>query len=334
MYNLLKPYGDDKERAALDGLVRFMTLEETERERRERELNDKLRVCDILQADVDITVDDAMLRKAPNLKAIFCTSIGVDYVDVEAAAARGVIVANNPDFCVRAVAEFAIGLIYALLRRIPEGAEAVKAEDWAMRDVLRGVQLHGKTLGIVGFGKIARDVVRQALGVGMSVLVRVRGTGGEGKEKIIREAGAEPVSFQELLRRSDILSLHTPLTDETRLLIGREELAAMKEKAYLINVSRGGVVDEQALADSLRAGKLAGAATDVLASEPPERCGPLTAYAGKNLIITPHIAWYTEEAERECFDYYIRQVTDFVAGRIPEGILNKPASHYWASGSV
>lgn len=323
MYNLLKPFGDDREKALVGDLVNFLSLTKPEGPEREKELEEKLKICDILQADVDIRVDEALFQKAPNLKAVFCTSIGVDYVDLEAATRRNIIVANNPDFCVGAVAEYAVGLMYALTRRIPEGARAVREGRWEERGRLGGTELFGKNLGIIGFGKTGREVARQALGIGMKVYVKVNNPDPHNKAKQIRDMGAEPASMEEVLRKSDILSLHVPLAGETRNLMGEEQFARMKEGAYLINVARGGVVDESALLKNLENGKLAGAALDVLLEEPPSKENPLLMYEGENLILTPHVAWYTREADDKNDRYFIEQVKAFVNGNSPNGIVNK-----------
>lgn len=304
-------------------MVNFLSLTEPEGPAREKELEEKLKICDILQADVDIQVDEALFQKAPNLKAVFCTSIGVDYVDLEAASKRNIIVANNPDFCVGAVAEYAIGLLYAITRRIPEGVQAVRDGRWEDRGQLGGTELFGKSLGIIGFGKTGREVARQALGIGMKVNVKINNPDPHNKAQQVRDMGATPMTMEEVLQNSDILTLHVPLAGETRNLIGEEQFRQMKEGAYLINVARGGVVDENALLANLENGKLAGAALDVLLEEPPSKENPLLRYQGNNLILTPHMAWYTQEAEDKNDQYFIEQVRDFVSGNTPKGIVNK-----------
>ena len=163
MMNMLKPFGGDEEKTFLEDIVNYMTLTETEESAREKELEEKLKVCDILQADVDIEVNKEIFEKAPNLKYVLCTSVGVDYVDTEEASKRGIIVANNPDFCNVAVGEYTIALMYAGLRRIPKGMKAVAEGNWDAREYMEQTELFGKTLGIIGFGKIGKDVARQAL---------------------------------------------------------------------------------------------------------------------------------------------------------------------------
>ena len=322
MLNMLKPFGDDGEKVLVGDLVNYMTLTETEGPAREKELEEKLRICDILVADVDIKVNESLMEKAPKLKYVLCTSAGVDYVDLEAATRRNIIVANNPDFCVVAVAEYAVGLMYAIMRRIPEGAAAVAANNWQKRELLEQKELFGKTLGIIGFGKTGKDVVRQALGIGMKVHVRVHEPDLGNKADEIRAMGAIPMNFDQVISSSDVLSLHVPMTDDTRNLIGEREFERMRDGAYLINVARGGVVNEEALLKNLNNGKLAGAALDVLIEEPPTSRHPLLNYQGDNLIITPHAAWFTSEADQKNNAYMIKQVTDIVQGNTPQGIVN------------
>lgn len=323
MYNLLKPFGDDREKRLVSKYVNFMALTEIEAAAREKELEEKLKVCDILQADVDINVNEALFEKAPNLRYVLCTSIGVDNVDLNAASKRNIIVANNPDFCVVAVAEYAIGLMYAVMRKIPEGVKAVGANHWDKRNTMEQTELYGKTLGIIGFGKTGKDVARQALGIGMNVHVRIHNPDPRKKAAAVRALGAVPMTLQEVLASSDVLSLHVPMTEETKNLIGEEEFKAMKDGAYLINVARGGVVNERALLNYLNNGKLAGAAMDVLMEEPPAPEHPLLNYQKENLLLTPHAAWFTAEASQKNDDFFIEQIKAIIKGCEPKGIVNK-----------
>jgi D-3-phosphoglycerate dehydrogenase len=319
MYNVLKPYGTSEGlKAVLDGMpvdVAGISVTPAPQD----ELREKLAVCDILIADVDISVDRALISQAPNLKAVLCTSIGVDYVDESALSESGIILANNPDFCVTAVAEFAIGLIYSLLRRIPAGAEAIKANSWETRNRLGGYELQGRTLGLVAFGRIGRDVARQALGIGMNVIAYDPYI----NEDAAKGMGVQPVSLEELLRTADIVSLHTPLTDSTERLIGTAEFEMMKDGSFLINAARGGVVDEQALLKAIKTGKLAGAALDVLENEPPRPGDPLSALMeGENVIITPHIAWHSYDASNKALNRVSEQIASLLRGEFPRDCLN------------
>lgn len=319
MISMFKPFGDDREKKFLREYVNYMTLAETEASNRESEFTEKLKVCEIIQADVDITIDEEFISRAPKLKYILCTSVGVDYVDLEAADRRGIIVANNPDFCNVAVAEYTMALLYTGMRRIPEGMNAVSEGNWERRNILEQRELFGKTLGIIGFGKIGRDVARQAAGIGMKVQVKTSASNIEA----IQKAGAHAVSFEELLQTSDVISMHVPLTENTRDMIGEKEFDLMKEGTYLINVARGGIVSESALINNLNNGKLSGAAIDVLVDEPPDPDNPLLNYSGENLILTPHMAWFTKEAEEKNNRYLTEQVKAIAGGNMPEGIVNR-----------
>lgn len=320
MYKLLKPYDRISWEVPLVGdVVELMDVSAPEGAAREKELAEKLAVCDILQADVDITVDDALLAKAPSLKAVVCTSIGVDYVDLAAATRRGVMVANNPDFCILSVAEYAIGMLYALMRRIPEGVQAVSENRWQAREFLGGMELYGKTLGVLGFGKTGKEVARQAVGIGM----RVHAYDPYMNEQAAKELGAHPMSMEEVLKTSDVVTIHVPLMPETRGLIGPAQFALMKQGAYLVNVARGGIVDEAALLQNLQNDRLAGAAIDVMGQEPPDPQNPLLNLKGKNFFITPHIAWSTQEASDRNSDFYAEQIKALAAGEIPMAVVNK-----------
>lgn len=319
MYTVLQPFGSIKDlESVLAGRVNVCGVSSSPAP--EKELAEKLAMCDILIADVDIKVDKQLIEKAKNLKAVLCTSVGVDYVDVDALNERGIILANNPDFCSNAVAEFTMGLIYALLRRIPAGTEAVKANRWETRDALGGVELFGRTLGLVAFGRIGREVARQALGIGMKVLAYSPHL----NQDVARSIGVIPVTFDELLRTADIVSLHMPFSDKTKHIIGAAEFALMKKDAYLINVARGGVVDEKALLEAIRSGNLSGAALDVLEHEPPEPGDPAAdLMKSGNVIITPHVAWYSYDAERKALHCVRDQVESLLRGELPGNCLNR-----------
>lgn len=320
MYKLLKPFGKISwETECVGDIVELVGLTGQTAEERKAELDQKLAECDILQADVDIKVDEELFNKAPNLKAVFCTSIGLDYVDLDAATRHGVLVANNPDFCILAVAEYAVGMMYALMRNIPRGVDGVKADNWAIRGSLGGAELFGKTLGVVGFGKTGREVARQAIGIGMSVNCYDPFMNDELAQKI----GAVPMSMEEVLRSADVVTIHVPLMESTRDLIGKEQFGIMKDGVYLVNCARGGIVNEEALLDALKSGKVKGAALDVLSEEPPKPDHILLNYEGDNLIITPHIAWYTAEAAVKNHVFYAEQVRDFVQGRVPKAVANR-----------
>lgn len=233
-----------------------------------------------------------VLNASERLKVVARAGVGLDNIDVKEAEARGIKVINSPEAPSVAVAELVMGFLLSLVRSIPLADRSMKDGEW-IKKALLGRELRGKTLGIIGFGRIGYQVAKRARAFEMKILVhdiaidRLMG--------YVEEVGAEPVPLQELLRRSDFVTLHVPLLSQTRHMIGEEEISAMKEGAYLINTSRGGIVDEEALKKALGSGKLAGAALDVYETEPPED----TSLTGMSKVVcTPHIGAQTEEAQR------------------------------------
>ncbi len=229
-------------------------------------------------------VDGELLDAAgPGLAVIANYGVGLDNVDVEVATRRGVLVANTPGVLTEATAELTIALLLALVRRVAEGDRLIRRrEPWTLAPTfMLGVGLQGRTLGIVGPGRIGSEVARLATAFGMHVL----------------HAGRRPrpgrVPLGELFERAHVVSLHAPLTPETHHLIGRDELRAMRADAVLVNVSRGPVVDERALVDALRAGEIAGAALDVYEREPEVEAGLLEL---ENVVLAPHLGSATVEA--------------------------------------
>jgi len=226
---------------------------------------------------------------ARRLKVVGRAGVGVDNIDLNAAAAAGVIVVNAPVAATVSVAEHALALMLALARQIPRGDAGMRRGEWLKQEI-QGSELSGKTLGLIGFGRIGRALAERASGLGMRVIASDPLVPTE----TVREAGAEPVAFETLLATADYLSLHVPLTAETRGMIGSEALAHCKPGVRLISTARGGVVDEPALLLALETGRLAGAALDVFAEEPP-RLETLIQHPA--VISTPHVAAQTVEAQ-------------------------------------
>ena len=231
-------------------------------------------------------VDAARLATAPRLKIVANVAVGVDNIDLDACRARGVIVSNTPGVLTEATADIAFGLLLAACRRIAEGDRLVRANEWTgwSPSLLVGAPVHGATLGIVGFGRIGQAVACRARGFGMPVLYTQRSRLAHDLE---RSLGAAYAALDDLLARSDIVSLHCPLTPETRGLLSAERLSRMKRGSVLVNTSRGPVVDESALAVALEKGPLAAAGLDVYEDEPR-----VNARLRKqpNVVLTPHIA--------------------------------------------
>lgn len=239
------------------------------------------------------SLDAAAIRAASQLKIIARAGIGMDNIDVAAAEQRGITCFNVPGRSAVAVAELTLGLMLALARKIALADRQIRQGVWN-KAALAGMQLRGRTLGIVGLGAIGSELAAMAQGIGMAVLCSVRGPS-EQRRARLADGGIELVETEQLLRRADVVVLSLPLHAGTRLLIGPRELAMMRPEALLVNVSRGGVLDEQALYRGLRDGRIAGAALDVLSTE--RSPGPLAVL--DNVVLTPHIGAMTVDAQRQ-----------------------------------
>jgi D-3-phosphoglycerate dehydrogenase len=249
-------------------------------------------------------------------KIIARYGIGVDNVDLAAASKARILVTNVPDYCVDEVSDHALALLLALARRITAADGAVKAGTWEVVAHAGIRRLRGQTLGLLGFGKIAKAVASKVQPLGMKVLVYDPYLEAE----LISRYGAEAVSLDRLLAEADAISIHVPLSPETRNLIGERELALMKSAAFLINASRGGIVDEYALAAALKEGQLGGAALDVLSVEPPPADHPLRQ--APNIILTPHLAFYSRESVIELQTKAAEEVARALKGEPPRSPVN------------
>jgi glyoxylate reductase len=284
------------------------------------ELKDFVKDADgILCLLVDKITKEIIDSAGLNLKIISNYGVGFDNVDFEYAKSKGIMVANTPsELSSRAVAEFTIGLIFAVLKRIVEGDEFARGGNMGgwKPEIFLGLNVEGKTLGIVGLGQIGCLVAKMARAFGLRVIYNKRNRDCEMEKKF----GLEYMSLDNLLRESDIVSLHIPLTPETKHLMNADRLSAMKDTAFLINTSRGAVVDESALVDILKRGKLAGAALDVYEYEPeinPELCGL------PNVILTPHIASSVQEVRDEMAIMAGRNIVEALGGRTPPNLVNR-----------
>jgi glyoxylate reductase len=244
-------------------------------------------------------VDAELIGAAPNLRAISNYAVGVDNVDVEAAAARGIPVGNTPDVLTESTADLAVALMLGIARRLSEGEAFVRAGEWRTWEpgLMLGRDLYGATVGIVGYGRIGQAVGRRLEGFGCELLTTSRNGGS---------------SIEELLDRSDFVTLHCPLTPATRGLIGTEALSRMKPTAYLINTARGPIVDSDALARALHAGELAGAALDVTDPEPLPGDHPLLD--APNLLVVPHVGSATIATRERMADMAVDNLLAGLAG--------------------
>ena len=260
-------------------------------------------VC--LHADA---IDRSAMDAAPKLKIVANVAVGYNNIDIAYAKSRGIVVTNTPDVLTESVADFTWALILAITRRLSEGERLVRRGEWkgSALDFMLGSELRGKQLGLVGVGRIGRAVAGRAPAFGMQVAYTSR--------RALDFPGAEPMSLDRLLLTSDVVSLHVPLTPETRHLIDKRALTRMKRSAYLVNTARGSVVDEEALAWALRQHLLAGAALDVYENEPvvhPDLLGL------ENVLLVPHLASGTTETRTAMADLAVENVMAVLAGRPP-----------------
>lgn len=269
------------------------------------------------------TVDAELLASAPKLKVIANVAVGYDNIDVAAASARGVLVTNTPGVLSEATADLTFALLLAAARRLNEAERDLRAGKfggWELFQPHLGLSVWGKTLGIIGMGRIGQAVARRASGFNMPVLYHNRN---RLAAQLERQLGARYVSRDELLAQSDFVSLHAPLSEATRHLIDAAALAKMKPSAILINTARGPLVDEAALADALAAGRLAGAALDVFEREPEVH--PKLLALERHLVLTPHIGSATYDTRREMSLLAARNVIAALSGKRPEALVNPEA---------
>jgi D-3-phosphoglycerate dehydrogenase len=251
-------------------------------------------------------VTAAVMDAASRLKVIGRAGVGVDNIDLEAAKKRGIIVVNAPTSTSIAVAELTFGLLLALAREIPRADAAMKQGKWLKKE-LEGVELNGKTLGVIGFGRIGMEVGKRAAAFGMNVIAYDPLI----PEDEIKRRGADPASLQDLYAWSDFISLHMPLTVDTRDMIGRQAFAQMKDGVRIVCAARGGIIDEAALVEALNSGKVAGAALDVFSVEPP---GLTETVSHPRLIATPHIGAQTSEAQSRASEDIAHEVLSALRG--------------------
>lgn len=282
------------------------------------ELVPRLKNAQVLVTNKALITRD-VLEAAPALKLIVVGATGVNNIDLDAARDLGIRVCNIRGYSTPSVVQHVFAFILALATRLPAYHAAVQSGEWAANPFFclldyPVVEIAGKTIGIVGYGDLGHAVEHVARAFGMEVLIAERKGAGT------KECRSGRLPFEEVIRRADIVTIHCPLNEETRGLIGEEDLAQMKKSAFLINTARGGIVDEDALAQALRAGTIAGAGVDVLSKEPPSEGNPLLAADIPNLLITPHTAWASNEALQRLMDQIAETILAFKSGQ-PRNIV-------------
>ncbi len=259
----------------------------------------------------------AKIIQASKLKVIGRAGIGVDNIDVDAATERGVLVMNAPSGNVISTAELTVGLLFALARRIPQADASMKRGEWKRKE-MKGAQVSGKTLGIIGLGRVGAEVAKKASALGMKVIAY--------DPLVAPEVGVKLhvrlVTLARVLEESDFVTIHTPLTPQTKDLVGKNELVKMKKGAVLVNCARGGVVNEDALYEVLAENRIAGAALDVFMSEPPTGSKLLTL---QNIVLTPHLGATTNEAQEDVGSEIAEQTIAYLEDNIIKNAVNLPA---------
>ncbi|MCP8316530.1 MAG: D-2-hydroxyacid dehydrogenase [archaeon] len=273
-----------------------------------QELLNKIHDYDVVIVRGRTKITKDVIEKGENLKIIGRAGIGLDNIDLKSAESKGIKVFNTPESSTNAVAELTIGLMIDFARGISKGDIGIKQGNW-LKDELMGFELKGKTLGIIGMGRIGTQVARLAKAFGMRILVY---DVIELDKHVLNKVGAKVVPLDELLSSSDIVSLHVTLTDETYHMIDEERLSKMKKGAYIINTARGSVVDERALLNALKNGSIKGAALDVFEVEPP---GSSELFKLHNIVATPHIGAQTREAQELAATLLAEKITEALPKR-------------------
>ena len=283
------------------------------------EIIEKAKDVDALVTLLSDKIDAEVFDSAPKLKIVAQMAVGFDNIDVNEATKRGIYVTNTPGVLTETTADFAWALLMAVARRVVEADKYVRSGRWKVNwhpSMLLGRDVHGATLGIIGAGRIGAAVARRAKGFNMKILYNSRTR----KADLEKELGAKYVDLETLLRESDFVSIHVPLTKETYHMINEERLKLMKRTAYLINTSRGPVVDEKALYKALKEGWIAGAALDVFEQEPTPADNPLLKL--ENVVVAPHISSASYETRSRMAEMAAENLVAFFEGRKPPNLVN------------
>lgn len=255
-----------------------------------------------------------VLEKLPKCKVIARYGVGVDSIDLQAATDLGIVVANVPDYCVQEVAVQAVTLLMALIRKIAFFDQSVRSGQWDFRQGMPINRIRGKTMGLVGCGKIGLELAKMISSMGVRVI---------SFDPYLQKAsgGIELVDLDTLLKESDFISIHCPLNKSTRHLIGEKAFHQMKKRPLIVNTARGPIIDEMALIEALKGGLVSGAGLDVLEKEPPDPQSPLLTM--ENVIFSPHVGFYSEESIRELNRRTAESVADVLLGKWPRSVVNR-----------
>ena len=265
-----------------------------------------------------VVLDKEVIESLPRLRYIGVLATGYNVIDISEAKKRGIVVTNVPDYSTMSVVQLTFALLLELTHHVGLHSESVRRGDWTKSPdfcywLTPLVEIDGLTIGIIGYGRIGRAVAKVARAFGMDVIAYSRRLKNEGDENARFE------EIDKIFETADVVSLHCPLTKETERIVNRERISLMKSTAFLINTGRGGLVDEQALAEALNNGRIAGAAVDVLSTEPPQPSNPLLT--AKNCIITPHIGWATKSARERLMKIVVNNIRAFLNGT-PVNVVN------------
>ncbi len=315
--DLLPPPMHNVEVEVLEGLAQVDIREYED----ETSLRDLASDVDALLVWYSIPVTKSVIDRMERCKVIVDAGVGYDNIDLESAGRRGIYACNVPDYCVDEVADHTLGLMLALLRKIPAMDSSVRSGNWDFRAAIPIASLRGKVLGVVGLGRIGSAMTLRCLPLGMKVRVYDPYIP-PGKEKSF---GAEAVSWDRILAESDVLTLHVPLTEETRHMLGLEEFRKMKDTAVVINTSRGEVIDKETMVEALEKGMIGGAACDVLEGEPPaggefNTEDPLLQL--DNFIVTPHMAFFSFESGMALRRMAAEEIARVLKGEEPRAPVN------------
>ena len=270
----------------------------------------------VVRSRTKLTAD--IIEKADNMKIIARAGVGVDNIDLDAATQKGIMVVNSPESTSVTVAEHTMGLILSMARKISIADKSVKEGKWEKKQFM-GVELRNKTLGVIGMGRIGSQVVNRCKAFGMDAVAYDPYL----PEEVAKQMGVELFEdLSDVLTRADFITIHVPLTPETKHSIGKEQFEIMKDDAFIVNCARGGIIDEEALYDALVNNKIGGAALDVYEDEPPAEDSKL--FELDNIVLTPHIAASTKEAQRDAAIIVADEIIDLFKGGTPNNVLNMP----------